>query len=360
MYRRVLVAVALLAMVGIPLLQAGCPRSSFSSKITVVLKIPVDPPNVVQAGAVSSFPHDVTDGTGHTWALDADGSVESSFNTGLNTADGFVGYIAFVVDAFNFNGELTADLEDGRELVYGPQNLDGMNVTRKVYVSDTDGFIRWLDIVENPTNADVVKSLTADGEFDLNQANDLVDASSNGDTTLDANDEWWATCQAASNPTMCAGHFFCSASPAKTTADFLYFYPNVTIPAQGRVIVLNIALMRSEDSGSTISPADARGQIVTELQHLEMFPCVDAKYLVGMTHAELNDLLGCGGAVEVSGASGSVDGGSQVTIENTSSGVVVVVTAAGNGSWQAAIRGDSGNTLSVSSSDGQTAMVTVP
>jgi len=360
MYRRVIAVVGLIALIGIPMLQAGCPRSSFASKITVVLKIPVDPPNVVQAGAVSSFPHNMTDGTGHTWALDSDGSVESGFNTGLNTADGFTGYIAFVVDAFNFNGELTADLEDGRELVYGPQNLDGMNVTRKVYVSDTDGFVRWLDIVENPTNADVVKSLTADGEFDLNQANDLVDASSNGDSTLDANDTWWATCQAASNPTMCAGHFFCSASPAKTTADFLYFYPNVTIPAQGRVIVLNIALMRSEDAGSNISPADARGQIITELQQLETFPCVDGKYLTGMTHAELNDLLGCGGALGVTGSSESVANGSQVTIQNTSNGAVVVVVAANDGSWQAAIRGDSLDMLSISSSDGQMATVTAP
>jgi len=360
MYRRVFMAAMLSLTVGMLLLQAGCPRPGFASTITVVLKIPVDPPNVIQADAVTSFPHNVTDGTGHTWALDSDGTAQEGFNTGLNTADGFVGYMAFVVDAFNFNGELTADLEDGRELVYGPQNLDGMQVTRKVYVSETDGFIRWLDIVENPTNVDAVKSLTADGEFDLNQANNLVEESSNGDTTLDANDVWWATCQAASNPTICAGHFFCSATPAKTDADFLYFHSNITIPAQGRVIILNIALMRSEDAGNNISPADARSQIVTELQSLETFPCVDNKYLVGMTKAELNDLLGCGGAIQVTGAAGSVAGGSQVTIQNNSNGSVVAVNAQPNGSWQAAIRGDSGNMLSISSSDGQMASVTLP
>ena len=79
-----------------------------------------------------------------------------------------------------------APLEDGSELVLGPVEIAGLSVTRKVFVSPTERFLRHLVILENPTAAEVTTPVFL--RFDFN--GDTIADTSSGDAQLDSDDDW--------------------------------------------------------------------------------------------------------------------------------------------------------------------------
>ena len=74
----------------------------------------------------------------------------------------------------------------------------------------------------------------------------------------------------------------------------------------------------------------------------------------------MNDIRTCGGAVCVTGRTGSVAGGAVVTVTDTNTGDTRMVTAEADGSWKASLIGDSGDTITFAADDGTSGTVTVP
>jgi hypothetical protein len=316
--------------------------------VTAAKILSSEPADVVQADAVAAFSHNMVDGTGHTWDLRDRGTVGDGFNDDAGTSDAFDTFVRLFIDDTEFPAQATADLEDEREVVYGPAAMSGLDVTRKVFVSETHGFARWLDILENNSGADVTVAVRIEGNLGSDENNDFVISSTNGNTTLEAGDSWWVNCQHfGSDP--CVAAFSCGATMSKSDDDLTHDYGMIDIPDGTRVIILTFVIMRSPDFSEDFfeSLAEAIDEMIEQMQILESFPLVPEHFLGGISSAELNDILGCNGAVRVLGLPGAVAGGAEVTCNNVDSGDERTVTAGPDGSFETPIVGDSGDEITV-------------
>ncbi len=323
--------------------------------------ITTEPADVVDAGAVAAFTFDLDDGTGHTWDINSQGEVGDGSHAGLGLDDAFDDFVELVVDAVTFPVQAAGDLEDDREIVLGPETMSGLDVTRKIFVSDSKGFARWLDILENNSGAQISVPVMIEGNLGSDESNDFVFASSNGDNILTAADSWWVNCQDAFEDP-CTASFFCGDpdSASKSGDSITYDYGMLTIPDGERAIIVTYMAMASPDGAAGEDPIDSINALTALMGQLEDFPCIDECFLEGISTAELNDILGCGGAVAVEGIPGSVAGGAMVTVMNPATGDEEMVTADADGSWKAVIEGDSGDTISFDADDGTSGEVTVP
>ncbi len=80
---------------------------------------------------------------------------------------------------------------NGRQMVFPSQDLGGLTVTRKVYVSPDGAFARWLTVVSNPGAAASVV-LGVDGNLGSDAAT-TIGATSSGDAVATEGDTWVTT-----------------------------------------------------------------------------------------------------------------------------------------------------------------------
>lgn len=321
-----------------------------------------EPDDSVDPGAVSSFDFELTDGTGHIWDLESDGAVDDGEHEdgSVGTRDAFDTFLEIddVDDGTTsptFPNQANADLEDDREVVYGPENLVGLDVTRKVYVPEEEdlGFARWLDIFENNTGSDITVFVLIEGDLGSDEDNPFVLESDTGDLFVSTADLWWINCQDAPDDP-CVGSFFIAPNVAVKDEDNLEYGYSLTVPAGERVILINYVAMRS-----FLASADPIGELVALMESLEDFPLVDQDLLGGISTAELNDILGVAGGVIVEGTAFSASPGATVDLENLDNGATASVAADSDGSWQALINALPGDTIAFTS-DLFSGEVTVP
>ena len=82
----------------------------------------------------------------------------------------------------------TTDL-GGRQLLFPIVSIAGLNVSRKAYVSQADNFVRRLNILENPTGAEITVTVRMDTDLGSDDSTSVI-ATSSGDTTVDALNPW--------------------------------------------------------------------------------------------------------------------------------------------------------------------------
>ncbi len=101
---------------------------------------------------------------------------------------------------FNPGSALAADEcpqgNKNRQLVFptqtfGPQNL---TVTRKVFVPNNNNFVRWLNVVTNTGSEPAQVAISLRGLLGSGSSTRLT-ATSSGDSSLGANDQWFTTAQ---------------------------------------------------------------------------------------------------------------------------------------------------------------------
>lgn len=332
--------------------------------VTVSNIIDPDPNDVVAAGAVAAFTFDLIDGTDHTWDIDDQGACDDGSQATLGFSDTFDTFYDLVIDGTTFPAQTDGDLEDDREIVLGPETMSSLDVTRKIFVSETHGFARWLDILENNSGGDVTVSILLDGELGSDESNPFVIDSTDGNVVLDGADSWWVNCQDVGMPSSegdpCVAAFACDVPWSKDGDEVFRSFAMLEIPDGERIIIMTYVAMDSPDFDNDEIPADSTDRLADRMIMLETFPFVDASFLEGMSTEELNDIVGCGGGFVVEGVAGSVTGGATVTVMNDTSGQMVEVTAEADGSWQAQIAADTGDMISWSASDGSSGMLTVP
>ncbi len=126
-----------------------------------------------------------------------------------------------------------ARLEDSRELVLGPAEIAGLSVTRKIFVSPTEGFLRHLVILENPTAAEVTTSVGHGIDFNGGS----VAETSSGDARLDSSDDWLRSDGEEDNVVVVGFSGPLAAfQPVSATGSSIRF--DVRVPAGERTIVL--------------------------------------------------------------------------------------------------------------------------
>lgn len=310
----------------------GCPVNTplpGTGEITVKRIVTDDPPNTT-TDATLPFASPLVDGLGFKWDLEDDGVVidggSADFPDAFDQIMVLETFVAGTQEREFDPGTDEVQIEDEREIVIGPIEWDGgLVITRKIFVSPTAGFCRWLDILENPTDADVTIESENRGNLGSDEDNDTVFASSNGNITVEDGDDWWINGQDfATDPTVAA--FYCGHKDSEKSADTVVidYGRSQVVKAHSRNILATFWFQRSPDRSSSVSLLDQEVEVVMNLEaqmkSLESFPAVDAVYLEGMTAAEVNDLRNCGGNVAVEGSGGAVAANSTVTVRDTTSG----------------------------------------
>lgn len=376
---------------GIPDGRDNCPRAANpdqadadgngigdACEITASLAITQDPPDAFDP----NDPNDVIDcdfecltlldGLGFEWDLDRTGEVDDGGEPNGPTDDAFDDFVELRIDGtlFELGQGAQVHREDRREIIFGPVNVSGVEVTRKVFVSPTHGFARWLDILHNPgpakpipeggpfdPNGSLVVDVRIEGNLGSDESNDTVLLSSSGDTLLGLNDVWWINNQDGDDPL--TGSFTCGGLFTKDEDDIDVAYGQIRIPPGERVILMTIVIQRAPGRFDTAAADNHIDDARKFMEQLEHFPAVDAAILSGMRADELNAVLGCGGNVIVQGTA-SVTPGAQVTATNTTNNATRTVTADENGSFAFGLPGQSGDVIQISADDGTDVMRTVP
>jgi len=238
---------------------------------------PLDPTDDI---ASTTLPVNLNDGNGFLWDIQTNGRINNG------TSDAYDGGLVLSVDGGPYPAnERAVELQGGRELRLKRAILSDLDVTRRVFVSDVEGFARFLEILENPTNAPITATVLLATNLGSDGGTVIVSTSS-GDTTVDNGDRFIVSDDASNgggDPTL--AHVFAgpngTVSPASVTAPIgrINFSFDVEVPAQGRAILMHFASQNADRTVAQTSADDLfnlrgealRGMTVEEFQDVVNF-----------------------------------------------------------------------------------------
>lgn len=167
----------------------------------------------------------------------------------------------------------------GQQLIFGPSNIAGIDITRKVFSPVAGGFARYLEILSNSSTAPV--TLTVGQETFLESSNDtelLVSPQDTGNTYLVAS-EALSCCDNSNVAEVFAGAGatvpVANVLLRSSNSDIMYLWNNVTIAPGQTVIFMHFAVQHD--------PNDNPG---LEAQAAALANLTDPNALFGMTDAE--------------------------------------------------------------------------
>ncbi len=188
---------------------------------------------------VVDLPLTLSDANGFTWDIQRDGNV----NNGSN--DAYDGGMRLFVDGNSFpRFDQASELQNGREMHLGVARMSGLTVSRRVFVPDAQAFVRYLEILSNPTEGDIAVELGIDTNLGSDGSSVIV-TTSDGDTAIEPTDFYVVTddtSDGGGDPSL--AHVVAGPQgtllPAITAplGHIMYTY-DVTVPASQRVIVMH-------------------------------------------------------------------------------------------------------------------------
>ena len=156
---------------------------------------------ILQNNAIT-LPQTLYDGNVVRFDLQADGTIAQGQNSVFNqyyygTVKGG-GVLEVVSDGTVYpfdGGEVPVQESMGREIVVRQNGLAGLNVTRKVYVSQEGYFARYLEIVGNPTDQPVTADIVVTSNLNYSLSEFHIITTTNGDDAIqlqgvDTADTW--------------------------------------------------------------------------------------------------------------------------------------------------------------------------
>jgi hypothetical protein len=214
------------------------------------------------------LPMTLNDVNGYIWDIFGDGNINNG------TSDAYDGGMRLSVDAVAFPTFATGSLsEDGREIVLAFQDVSGLRVSRRVRVPDDQAFVRYLDVLRNPTGDDITVSVQISTNLG-SDGNTVIVSTSDGDAAIEATDTWVVTDDTSNgggDPSL--AHVFAgpggAVAPVVTAplGNILYTY-ELTVPANGRAIVMHFDSQNANRAAASASAA----------------------YLVGLGNGTLNNM----------------------------------------------------------------------
>ncbi|HRY36253.1 MAG TPA: peptidoglycan-binding protein [Candidatus Magasanikbacteria bacterium] len=212
--------------------------------------------NCVGSGSLglSSFEQeDLYDGSsynsGYGFRYDAEGG--GYLNDGSN--DAYDGMYYLEISGEQYNGNFAAFEENDREFVFDQETISNLNVSRKLIVpTTTNGFGRYLEIINNPTEEPVTINVRVYGNLGSDGGTKLI-RTSNGDRILTTEDYWLSTDDSRDggyDPSL--GHLWDGNggsdridSVELSGDDLEYYWNNVTINPGETKIYMHFAIQRN-------------------------------------------------------------------------------------------------------------------
>jgi hypothetical protein len=127
----------------------------------------------------------VYDSLGFEWQIQGDGGIDDGTN------DAYDGAHELDIDGESFPW-FSFGTADGREVTIGPATLGVVEVTRQVYVPTDNAFARYLDVIENTTDATQTVTVGMHTNLGSDSSTEVI-ATSSGDAITDASDHWVVT-----------------------------------------------------------------------------------------------------------------------------------------------------------------------
>ena len=217
------------------------------------------------------------DADGFLWDIQRDGNILNG------TFDAFDN--GFRWDDYNPIGNNPVLSENGREVNLGDTQLSGaasgLEGSRSIYVSDTNGYARFLDTITNTTGADITYTYTLFTDLGSDSRTQIV-ADGDSDGMFSAADQFLTTDDfslTTGDPTVT--HIFHDGSLLPDTAtltfrDDIEVNYTITIPAGESVSFLSFGFQNS-------TPTDAAAQLAD-------FDTNFGDYLEGLTSEELANI----------------------------------------------------------------------
>ena len=189
------------------------------------------------------------------------------------------------VDGSSANGNVPTRLEaGGRQAVYGPYALGGVEASRKLFVPDAGGFARYLDTLTNRSAAPLTVNVRAEGWLG-GVVHVVVDPATTGNTYAVTLADPTTVSQSEDGPATrpALGHVFggpnalvsASAVHIQHLIGPTFYQWTVTIPAGESVTLMHFALQRRP---TNVAGAEAQAQALVNL--------TDPNVLAGMTAEE--------------------------------------------------------------------------
>lgn len=165
------------------------------------------------------------------------------------SGDAYDGAFYLEVNSVQYSTYMNASEElEGRGYLLHPVNSGDLFMSRHIFVSKTAGdFARFLDVIENPTEADIAASIAITGNLGSDGGTVMM-GSSNGDTVLDLTDLWFATDDEDGSGDPSLTHIFqgpdrdVSISSISLDRDNFRWQFDTTIPAGQRIAILTFAV----------------------------------------------------------------------------------------------------------------------
>ena len=216
-----------------------------------------------------ALPSNLYDANGFVFDVAAAGSFTGTNNLSYNS-----GSVKLAINGQPFVGESNATLEAGRRqfAISQPTPIAGLNVTRKIYVPKGAYFARYLEILENPSNAPITASVELKSGF-YSGTTGVIETSSGGVSlkATGADRDTWAVIDDTQDSDPFTGGsppataFIMSAAGANQTDQFEFntvsnnYYQNkalsagwgsVVVPANGRVTLMHFVSQQVNRAGA--------------------------------------------------------------------------------------------------------------
>lgn len=198
----------------------------------------------------------LVDGGGFTWDVKCNGSVNDG------STDAYDGMFTLKINgtpfpvSSNFNLELVQ-----RQVVFGPEPVAGLNVTRRVFVPFDDHWARFLEYLENPTGSSIVVNVEITGNLG-SDAGTTTTGSFDGDSIYTSADRWFTTDDALDgdgDPSLNFNLWGAGGAVAPSAASVSTEFPSttfpVTVPANSTVILMHFGGQNTNRAASQAKAA---------------------------------------------------------------------------------------------------------
>ena len=117
--------------------------------------------NLVLGSGIDAESNTLTGALSFRYTFSYDGSVQGGASPEIPSA--FELYNWLRLNGLSLGGHLAASTElAGRQIAYAPVTMGGLQVTRKVYVPEDGSYVRYLEVLHNPTGGAIAGPITTD------------------------------------------------------------------------------------------------------------------------------------------------------------------------------------------------------
>ncbi len=280
--------------------------------------------------------YDLVAGDGATFDIQTDGELDNG-TSGGNNGDACDDCFVLRINGTTFTAGLNAQVEDASELVVGPTTIAGLDVTRKIYVDPAGPpIIRYTDILVNNSAAPITVDIDVASDYGADGSGGIINTSS-GDTTISAADQWFYLNDSGSDALVAQWFGTGITSQTGNTSLHTVSWDGVVVPANGQVTLIYFGALYDDGTMDATVEATLMG--------------LPNSAFAGLAPADFNTAINTSSFI-MDGEAGAVGPFSTVTANNVTASIMRSTTAASDGSFSMAVPGATGDSVTLTATDG--------